>query len=201
MRLEQTEFPGLCIVHPDVYGDSRGYFLETYSAPRYADFGIADRFVQDNMAVSKGKGVLRGLHFQAPPCAQSKLVRVALGRVLDVVVDLRKGSPTFGKWFSVELSAENHLLCYIPRGFAHAYLTLSDQTIFEYKVDARYAPECERGLKWDDPDLGIRWPAADPLLSDKDKGLPSWADFDSPFTFGAPDAREPQASSKGGECE
>lgn len=187
MRIERTRFPGLCVVHPDVFGDERGYFMESYNAERYAEHGIDNVFVQDNHAMSMKKNVLRGLHFQTPPFAQSKLVRVALGSVWDVAVDLRKGSPTFGEWRAVELSEENKKMFFISKGFAHGYLTLSDNTIVQYKVDAYYSPEHDSGIAWNDPDLGIDWPLQDPVLSEKDGKLQFFGDFESPFIYDAGD--------------
>lgn len=159
--------------------------METFNARTFRDKGIEVGFVQDNHARSEHKGVLRGLHFQEPPSAQAKLVRVSAGAVLDVVLDIRKGSPTFGKWFSVELSAENKLQLFIPKGFAHAYMTLTPGAEFQYKVDAFYDPSRDRGLRWNDPDIGIDWPVSDPILSEKDKSLPLFKDFESPFTYAA----------------
>lgn len=183
MRIEATDFPGLYLVRPKVFADNRGFFMETFSAKAFQAAGVDVTFVQDNHARSESKGVLRGLHFQAPPSAQSKLVRVSSGSVLDVVVDIRKGSPTFGKHFAVELSAENKVQLFIPKGFAHAYLTLEAGTEFQYKVDAFYDPERDAGIYWNDPDLGIEWPVSEPILSEKDKGLQSFANFDSPFEY------------------
>lgn len=183
MRFIPTEFPGLLIVEPRVFQDQRGYFLESHSQSRFAAAGLNYAFIQDNHAFSRTPGVLRGLHLQLPPAAQAKLVRVIHGRVLDVVLDLRKGSPTYGRTYALELSGENFLQLLIPRGFAHAYLTLTPDTDFLYKVDAPYAPETEAGVAWDDPDLGVDWPVGQPILSDKDKTLPRLRDFDSPFVF------------------
>jgi len=183
MRVIETGLPGLLLLEPKVIRDARGFFLESYSEKSFAEFGVGDRFVQDNHAYSAQKGVLRGLHFQRPPCAQSKLVWVVRGRVLDVAVDLRRGSPTFGKSYGVELSAQNMLRLYLPRGFAHGYLTLEPDTEFLYKVDAPYAPETDAGIIWNDPDLGIAWPEPNPQLSPKDELLPRLKDFVSPFTY------------------
>jgi len=183
MRVIETGLPGLLLLEPKVIRDARGFFLESYSEKSFAAFGVSDRFVQDNHAYSAQKGVLRGLHFQRPPCAQSKLVWVVRGSVLDVAVDLRRGSPTFGQSYGVELSAVNTLRLYLPRGFAHGYLTLEPDTEFLYKVAAPYAPETDAGIIWNDPDLGIAWPEPSPLLSPKDELLPLLKDFDSPFTY------------------
>ncbi len=183
MRFIPTEFPGLFIVEPRAFADERGFFLESYSREKFASAGLDHDFVQDNHAFSKVPGVLRGLHLQLPPSAQAKLVRVARGRVLDVVLDLRQGSPTYGRSYTLELSDVNFLQLLIPRGFAHAYLTLTPDTDFIYKVDAPYAPATEAGIAWDDPDLKIAWPLSDPILSPKDRVLPRLRDFDSPFIF------------------
>jgi dTDP-4-dehydrorhamnose 3,5-epimerase len=158
--------------------------LETYRKDLFAANGIHEDFVQDNQSLS-GKGILRGLHFQAPPHAQGKLVRVLQGRVLDVVVDLRRSSPTYGHWFSLELSPEKGRMFYIPPGFAHGFLTLEDQTIFAYQCTDYYHPPSEGGLRWDDPSLAIDWnwkdPQNPPLVSAKDQILPYFEDFNSPF--------------------
>jgi dTDP-4-dehydrorhamnose 3,5-epimerase len=183
MQIESTDFPGLFVVKPSLFGDRRGFFMEVYNSREFEAAGIDTDFVQDNHARSEAAGVLRGLHFQAPPSAQAKLVRVSSGAVMDVVVDIRKGSPRFGEWFSIELSAENKLQLFVPRGFAHAYMTLVPGTEFQYKVDAFYDPQRDSGVRWNDPDLAVDWPDNEPVLSDKDKTLPLFKDFDSPFTF------------------
>ena len=183
MRFQATDFPGLYVLTPKVFSDARGFFVETYSGKVFAEQGLDIEFVQDNHARSEAKGVLRGLHFQLPPMAQAKLVRVSRGAVYDVVVDLRAGSPMFGRGHAEILSAENFKQLLIPRGFAHAYLTLEAGTEFQYKVDAFYDPGLEAGLFWNDPDLKIEWPEKNPILSDKDKALPLWRDFTSPFVF------------------
>jgi len=187
VQVKATVFPGLLILTPRVFEDERGFFLESYSRRTFAEHGVRCDFVQDNHARSDTRGVLRGLHFQCPTSAQAKLVRVTRGEVFDVVVDLRQGSPTFGRWHSEILSAENHCQMFIPAGFAHAYLTLSECTEFQYKVDAYYDPERDAGILWNDPDIGVQWPIANPLLSAKDKALPRLRDFSSPFVFD-PDA-------------
>ncbi len=186
MRVIETGMPGLALLEPKVFRDERGFFLETYSEAAFAALGIHARFVQDNHAYSVSPGVLRGLHFQLPPFAQAKLVWVVRGSVLDVVVDLRRDSPSFGKHFSVELSAQNMLRLFVPRGFAHGYLTLAPDTEFLYKVDAPYAPQADAGILWSDPDLGIAWPEDEPVLSPKDRQLPRLKDFDSPFVCDPP---------------
>lgn len=184
MQVIPTAIPGLLILEPRVFKDHRGFFYESYSAPRFRELGLPVLdFVQDNHARSEEPGVLRGLHFQLPPMAQTKLVRVTRGRVYDVAVDLRKGSPTYGQWEGVELSADNFRQFLVPRGFAHGYMTLEPGTEFLYKVDAPYAPEHDAGIIWNDPDLGIPWPLEKPLLSAKDEQLPRLRDFDSPFVY------------------
>lgn len=183
MDVSQTDIPGVLLIKPKVFGDHRGFFCETYSRRQFAAQGLDIDFVQDNQAFSAQAGVLRGLHFQAPPMAQTKLVRVTRGAVFDVVVDLRKGSPTFGRWQGFNLSAENHLQLLIPAGLAHGYMTLESETDFLYKVDRFYSPEHDGGILCDDPDLGIVWPDIAPVLSDKDTRLPRLRDFHSPFLF------------------
>lgn len=166
------------VIEPDVFGDSRGYFMESFSLRKFRELtGLDIDFVQDNESKSS-YGVVRGLHFQRPPHAQSKLVRVVQGRVMDVAVDLREGSPTYGKHYAIELSGENHLQMFIPKGFAHGFAVLSDVAVFQYKCDEYYAPESEGALAWDDPDLAIDWklPKEDIRLSDKDKSNPNLKD-------------------------
>ena len=183
MEIIPTRFPGLWVIQPKVFEDHRGFFVETYNQRDFISHGIYYDFVQDNHARSEQVGVLRGLHFQTPPAAQAKLVRVTRGSVYDVVVDIRKGSPTYGQWYGEELSGKNFRQMLIPKGFAHGYVTLEPKTEFQYKVDGFYAPEHDGGLRWDDPDIGIPWPVDEPILSDKDKRLPLMKDFDSPFVY------------------
>jgi len=174
MKIIETEIQGLFIIEPDVYGDSRGYFFESFNKRRFEEqTGINVDFVQDNESRST-YGVVRGLHFQRPPHAQAKLVRVVSGRVLDVAVDLREGSPTYGRHVAVELSGENHRQVFIPKGFAHGFSVLSEEAVFQYKCDDYYAPETEGAVAWDDPDIAIDWriPADDMILSEKDKKHP-----------------------------
>ena len=182
MNIIQTEIPGLVIIEPRIFGDSRGYFFESFSEKNFKEQVADADFVQDNESKSCC-GVVRGLHFQKPPHAQAKLVRVVKGRVLDVAVDLRKGSPTYGKHVSVELTEENHRQLFIPRGFAHGFAVLSEEAIFQYKCDNYYAPQSEGAIAWDDPDLGIDWgvPAESVILSEKDSHHPALKDLDSPF--------------------
>jgi dTDP-4-dehydrorhamnose 3,5-epimerase len=173
----------LYVFEPRVFRDGRGFFLESYKQALFADQGLAIDFIQDNHARSTGRGVLRGLHFQSPPSAQTKLVRVTRGAVLDVAVDVRVGSPTYGEHIAIELSEDNFKQLLVPRGFAHGYLTLADDVEFLYKVDNYYDRERDGGLLWSDPDLGIAWGVAEPVLSDKDQVLPRLKDFKSPFVF------------------
>lgn len=183
MDVTRSAIPGVRLIRPKVFGDHRGFFCETYNRRQFDALGLSIDFVQDNHAFSAQAGVLRGLHFQTPPMAQAKLVRVARGAVFDVFADLRKGSPTFGRWEGFTLSADNHLQIFIPPGLAHGYMTLTPDTDFLYKVDRYYSPEHDGGILWNDPDLGIQWPDLSPVLSGKDVGLPRLRDFDSPFLF------------------
>lgn len=173
MKVIPTAIEGVVVIEPDLFGDERGYFFESFSERRFCEQMRSVRFVQDNESKSS-YGVLRGLHFQKPPHAQSKLVRVIKGRVLDVAVDIRRGSPTFGQHVAVELTEENHRQFFIPRGFAHGFSVLSDEAIFQYKCDNYYAPQSEGAIAWDDPDLAIDWriPADKVLLSEKDRHHP-----------------------------
>lgn len=175
------DIPGPLAIAPRRLEDARGLFAETYSRPAFAALGIAEEFVQDNHSVSPRAGTLRGLHFQRPPRAQAKLVRVTRGAVLDVVVDIRRGSPHFGRHVALELSAANGLIFYVPVGFAHGFLTTEPDTEVLYKVSDTYAPEAEGGIAWDDPALGIAWGEAAPLLSAKDRTLPPLAELPALF--------------------
>lgn len=187
MNVIETKIPGVLIIEPDVHGDHRGYFMETYSKKKYEELGINVEFVQDNMSFSAQKGTLRGLHWQNAPMAQSKLVSCTKGTVIDVAVDIRKGSPTYKQWVSVELSAENKRQFFIPQGFAHGFLTLSDDVEFRYKVDNFYSKEHDRGIRYDDPTIGVDWGGLlngiEPVLSEKDKNGPLLDDSDANFTF------------------
>jgi len=183
MRVIETTLPGVLIVEPDVFEDSRGFFFESYSLQKYAEHGIADAFVQDNHSLSV-RGTLRGLHYQAEP-GQAKLVRVARGSVFDVAVDIRWGSPTFGKWVGVELSADNKRQLYIPVGFAHGFCVTSEVAEFLYKCSSYYAPDLERGIAWDDPALAIAWPADAPILSDRDRRHPRLAEAARDYVYEA----------------
>lgn len=180
MIVELTPIKDLLIIKPRIFSDSRGYFFETYNKTTFQQAGILAEFVQDNQSCSK-KGTLRGLHYQADPYAQGKLVRVIRGSVLDIAVDIRKGSKTYGKHFSIELSAENQLQFWLPAGMAHGFMALEDETIFCYKCTNTYNKESEGGIKWNDPQLKINWMADNPLVSDKDEILPYLKDIISPF--------------------
>ena len=184
MNVIKTDIEGLFIIEPKVFGDHRGYFFESFSERDFNSQVCQVRFVQDNESKSR-YGVLRGLHFQKPPYAQSKLVRVVKGAVLDVAVDIRMGSPTFGRHVAVELTEDNHRQFFISRGFAHGFAVLSDEVIFQYKCDNFYEPESEGAIAWNDPALGIDWkiPAEDIILSEKDKKHPVLAEIVSPFLY------------------
>lgn len=186
MEVIKTPIEGVVIIKPRVFEDARGYFYESYNKKAFDEaLGREVDFVQDNQSKSS-KGVMRGLHFQRPPFTQAKLVRCVKGRVIDVAVDIRKGSPTYGKHVAVELTEDNHLQFFVPRGFAHGFAVLSDEAVFQYKCDNYYAPEADGGISIEDDSFGIDWKIAveDALLSDKDKKHPLFKDFDSPFIFG-----------------
>ncbi len=182
MNISTTKIEGLIIIEPRIFPDDRGYFYESYSEKKYHEIGIQASFVQDNQSFSQ-KGALRGLHGQANPFAQGKLVRVLQGRVLDIAVDIRKSSPTFGQYVTIELSGENHKQFWVPPGFLHGFVTLEDDTIFTYKVDNYYDKASEIGVLWNDPMLNIDWQTdlSNVLLSPKDEILSTFADFKSPF--------------------
>lgn len=167
MKIVKTSLVGVNILEPKVFGDRRGFFMETYHRRRYQDSGVPAQFVQDNLSFSR-RGILRGLHYQLPH-EQAKLVQVLQGDVFDVAVDIRRGSPTFGQWTAVRLSAENKRQLFIPEGFAHGFCVLSETALFLYKCSDFYHPECEGGVLWCDPQLGMDWPLKDPVLSDKDR--------------------------------
>ena len=184
MKVIKTAIEDVVIIEPDVFGDARGYFFESYSQNKFNEQVREVKFVQDNESKSK-YGVLRGLHFQKGKDAQSKLVRVVKGRVLDVAVDIRKGSPTFGKYVAVELTEDNHRQLFVPRGFAHGFSVLSEEAIFQYKCDNLYAPQAEGAIAWNDPEIGIDWglPAEDVLLSAKDAAHPLLKDSEYLFDY------------------
>ena len=184
MNVIKTEFPGLVIIEPKVFGDARGYFFESYNGKVMADVDISTVFRQDNQSFST-YGVIRGLHFQRNPYAQAKLIRVLEGVIYDVTLDLRKGSPTYGKWFGVELTSENKRQIYIPQGFAHGFSVLSEQATIFYKCDNFYHPQSEGGILYNDPALGIDWKVdtARAIVSDKDKILPTFAQVETTFIY------------------
>lgn len=177
MKVLGTGLTGVMIIEPKVFGDARGFFMETWNQARYLEHGLPAVFVQDNISYSQ-KGVLRGLHFQNPN-AQGKLVSVLQGEVFDVAVDIRLGSPTFGEWVGVSLSSENKRQFYIPEGFAHGFCVTSETALFAYKCTEMYQPKMEYGLSWQDPDLGIQWPIEEPLLSEKDLIYPRLKDIET----------------------
>ena len=182
MKVVETKLSGVYLIEPKVFPDARGFFYESYSAQKLAIQGINTVFVQDNHSKSV-KGVLRGLHYQKGEAAQTKLVRCIVGEIFDVAVDLRKDSPTFGQWFGCVLSAENNKQLYIPKGFAHGFAVLSDEAEFLYKCDAYYNPQAERGVLWNDSQLGIDWQIKAPLLSDKDTKWPTLANISAEDLF------------------
>jgi dTDP-4-dehydrorhamnose 3,5-epimerase len=176
------DLPGVIVVEPRVYSDERGFFLETYRRSDFVAGGIADPFVQDNHSRSS-RGVLRGLHYQKAPKAQGKLVRCLAGRIFDVAVDIRKGSPAYGRWTGIELTGDNRRMLYVPPGFAHGFLVLSDHADVTYKCTGEFSPEDERGIIWNDPDIGVRWQLADPVLSGRDAKHPRLRDADNDFLY------------------
>jgi len=182
-KFEKLAIPGVILIKPKVFADKRGLFMETYKYPDFADFGIKDRFVQDNYSKSAKKGVLRGLHYQIDPFAQAKLVRTIRGEIFDVAVDIRVGSPAYGKWTGVCLSSENKKILYIPRGFAHGFCVLSDLAEVMYKCSNIYSSECERGIIWNDPLLKIDWPVKKPILSAKDAGYSTFDKMEKSFIY------------------
>lgn len=184
MKIIETYLEGVIVLEPTVYGDCRGWFMETYRETKLIDAGINLKFVQDNQSYSAAKGTLRGLHYQLEPKAQSKLVRCTRGSIYDVAVDIRIGSPTYAKWFGIVLSTENKKQLLVPKGFAHAFMTLSEDTEVQYKVDELYAPECDRGIRWNDPAIGIKWPTdITPVLSEKDEKAPLLKEAENNFIY------------------
>ncbi|OUO91582.1 dTDP-4-dehydrorhamnose 3,5-epimerase [Cloacibacillus sp. An23] len=181
MEILTTEFPGLVLIKPKIFGDARGYFYESWNKERYENSGITEDFVQDNVSFSS-RGVLRGLHYQKP-YTQGKLVSVLVGEVWDVVVDLRRSSPTFGKWKGFTLTGECKEQLYVPRGFAHGFCVLSETALFQYKCTDRYSPESERGIIWNDPTLAIPWPMSEPVISEKDTKHPYFKDLQDELLF------------------
>ncbi len=183
LNIIKTDIEGVCIFEPKVFGDHRGWFMETFSDKVIEENGFDIEFVQDNHSFSAQKETLRGLHFQLNPKAQTKLVRCTKGKILDVAVDIRKGSPTYKKWIAEELTEENKRQLLIPKGFAHGFLTLSDDVEVQYKVDEYYAPECDRSIRYDDPEIGVDWDVENPIISDKDTKAPLLKDSDSNFNY------------------
>ena len=183
MKIIDTKLPDVKVLEPDVFGDHRGWFMETWSQKKLEDLGKHFTFVQDNQSYTAKKGTLRGIHFQNGEWSQAKLVRVVAGAVLDVAVDLRKGSPTYLQWVGVELSADNKRQLLIPRGFGHGFVTLTDDVEFVYKVDNDYNKESDRSIRFDDPQIGVNWGVVDPILSDKDKSAPFLKDSDCSFVY------------------
>lgn len=183
--IERLEIEGLLLIHSKRFDDLRGHFMETWSRDAFQHLGIDLNFVQDNQSLSARRGTVRGLHFQQPPFAQAKLVRVLRGSIFDVAVDLRCGSPQYGRWCATMLASSSPQQLYVPKGFAHGFATLEPDTVVAYKVDASYAPHCDAGIHWQDPDIGIEWPldASDAVLSPKDSSLPPFATISSPFLW------------------
>ena len=185
MNIEPTALPDVLILTPARHGDARGWFSETFNQSRMAGAGLGMAWVQDNHSMSASVGTLRGLHYQRPPHAQDKLVRCTRGAILDVAVDIRKGSPHYGGWVGVELTPENARQLLVPKGFLHGFVTRAPETEVQYKCSDLYAPDCDGGIAWNDPDIGIDWGVAAPALSDKDRKAPALRGFDSPFVWGA----------------
>jgi len=183
MKIFETQLPGVKLIEPAVFGDHRGFFMESYNEEVFRRHGIAHTFVQDNHSLSVEAGVLRGLHYQLNPKAQTKLVRVTGGAIYDVVVDIRRGSPAYGKWQGFILSAANKRQLLVPKGFAHGFCTLVPNTEVQYKVDEFYSPEHDRGIAWNDPALGIDWPTSSPILSGKDGKHPRLEDAENNFVY------------------
>lgn len=186
MKTEPTSLPEVIVIEPTRFGDARGWFAETWNAEKMAGAGLGMDFVQDNHSFSATPYTLRGLHYQSPPHAQDKLVRCSRGVIFDVAVDIRRDSPHYGRWAGVELSAENGRQLLVPKGFLHAFLTLTPNCEVQYKSTDFYAPDCDGAIRWDDPDIGIDWPlppGVEPVLSDKDGVAPGMADFETPFTW------------------
>jgi dTDP-4-dehydrorhamnose 3,5-epimerase len=183
MNVTEGKLPGIKLIEPAVFEDNRGFFMEGYNAQQFAANGITVTFVQDNHSLSVQQGVIRGLHYQLNPKAQSKLVRVTAGAIYDVVVDIRRGSPSFGQWEGYELSAENKRQLWVPQGFAHGFCTIAPNTEVQYKVDSLYSAEHDRGIAWNDPALGIEWPSVNPILSDKDIRHPLLAEAEYNFVY------------------
>ena len=183
MTLTETAINGVFEIEPKIFGDNRGWFYESYSKEKFEKLGITADFIQDNRSFSAQKGTLRGLHCQTNPKAQAKLITCLKGAILDVAVDIRKGSPTYMKWIAVELNEENKKMLFIPRGCLHGFVTLTDNVEVTYKVDELYSPENDRSIRFDDPAFGVEWGCENPVLSEKDKNAPLFADSDVEFNF------------------
>ena len=183
MKIIKTDIEDVVIIEPKVFGDHRGWFTETYSKEKFREFDINIDFIQDNHSLSAQKGTLRGLHFQLKPKAQTKLVRCTKGKILDVAVDIREGSPTYKKWVAVELTEENKKQLLVPKGFAHGFITLTDNVEVQYKVDEYYSPENDRSIRYDDPEIGVDWGIEDPILSEKDLNAPLLKDSNINFKY------------------
>lgn len=183
MQKVETKIPDVFLIIPKVYEDKRGYFMETYSEKSFHEIGLDNLFVQDNQSFTISKGTLRGIHFQMDPMGQCKIVRVTKGAVRDLAIDLRRGSPTFMQWVMVELSAENKHMLYIPSGFGHGYVTITDNVEFVYKVDNLYSKECDRSIRFDDPELNVDWQVQNPILSEKDLEAPWFKNSDCNFSY------------------
>ena len=184
MNVQKTELPGVLVIEPQVFGDNRGFFFESYTKSKFSEIGLDMEFIQDNHSLSVPKYTVRGIHFQKDPTAQGKLVRCIRGRILDYAIDLRKGSETYLKWVAVELSADNKRELFIPRGFGHVFVTLEENCEVNYKVDNVYSKENERSIRYDDPQIGLVWPEGMvPVLSEKDKNSPLLRDCDCDFTI------------------
>lgn len=183
MKVLETRLADVKIIEPEVFGDHRGFFSESYNEKLFSDHGIAFNFVQDNHSLSKEAGIIRGLHYQLSPMAQTKLIRAVTGSIYDVAVDIRKGSPTYGEWVGVILSEDNHRQLLVPKGFAHGFCTISSNVHVLYKVDAYYSKENDRGILWNDPEISIEWPISAPILSEKDTQHPQLKEAEIDFRF------------------
>lgn len=181
MGIKKFDIEGLALITPKVFGDNRGFFMESYSFEKFKELGIDTVFIQDNHSLSEKKGTLRGLHFQTNPKAQTKLLRCTRGKIIDVAVDLRKNSPTYKKYIAVELSEDNKKMLYIPKGFAHGFVTLTDNVEVQYKVDEYYSADCDRSIKYNDPEINVNWNCENPILSQKDLNAPLLKDSDVDF--------------------
>lgn len=180
------QLPDVVLVEPRIHGDERGWFAETYKRSEFEAAGIRVDFRQDNHARSTRRGILRGLHYQEPPAPQAKLVRCTVGAIFDVAVDIRQGSPTFGRWYGAELTASNHRMLYVPEGFAHGYCTVDEVCEVVYKTSNEYRPDLDRAIRWDDPAIGVEWPVKEPVLSRKDQAAPLLAEAKPAFSWEAP---------------